>query len=56
MLAAAIAGGGMLILPRQRFQLGGAIFPSFRLSPESSVVIFYYGNGAGKHRFRHSPE
>ena len=31
--------------------------PSLRLSPESSVVIsYYYGNGAGKHRFRLSPE
>ena len=30
--------------------------PSFRLSPESSAVICYYGNGAGKHRFRLAPE
>ena len=29
---------------------------SFRLAPESGVVISYYGNGAGKHRFRLSPE
>ena len=58
------------------FQLGGAIFPSFRRKPESracghiamplqpsfrrkpesSVVISYYGNGAGKPRFRLAPE
>ena len=30
--------------------------PSFWLAPESSVVISYYCNGAGKHRFRLAPE
>ena len=34
----------------------GLYSPSFRRKPESSVVISYYGNGSGKHRFRLAPE
>ena len=30
--------------------------PSFRLAPESTVILYCYGNGASKHRFRLSPE
>ena len=45
-LAVAIAGGAMLILPRQSFQLGGAIFSLFRRKPESIAA----------RRFRLAPE
>ena len=42
--------------PAYAFIIAMPLPPSFRLSPESSVVISYYGNGAGKHRFRLAPE
>ena len=42
--------------PAYVFIIAMPLQPSFRLAPESSVVISYYGNGAGKHRFRLAPE
>ena len=42
--------------PAYVFIIAMPLHPSFRRKPESSVVISCYGNGAGKHRFRLSPE
>ena len=42
--------------PAYVFTVAMPIQPSFRRKPESSVVISYYGNGAGKRRFRRKPE
>ena len=42
--------------PAYVFIIAMPLQPSFRRKPESSVVISYYCNGAGKHRFRLAPE
>ena len=42
--------------PAYVFIIAMPLQPSFRRKPESSVVISYYGNGGGKHRFRRKPE
>ena len=42
--------------PAYVFVIAMPLQPSFRLAPESGVVISYYSNGADKHRFRLAPE
>ena len=42
--------------PAYVFIIAMPLQSSFRRKPGSSVVISCYGNGAGKHRFRLSPE
>ena len=42
--------------PAYVFSIAMPLQTSFRLAPESGVVICYYGDGAGRHRFRLAPE
>ena len=42
--------------PASVFIIAMPLQPSFRRKPGSSVVISYYCNGAGEHRFRLAPE